>query len=577
MSENTANAISVSLLNRKIYAVCFTGFDTIAAFHDALYHARRRFFESGKTVHVREAGLYSGLYGELRGKLSHRTFKWEKTAGGRTLEIAFTRGGQRGIECFAPNGALRARIYFDREQHWLRSEYFAPDDASRAKVCFKPDDTRDAILRFDYNYSTGKTKETTLFPVPYAFQSAGQSFQNAQYGDNLLLIADERGEYAYCPREEQQRRIRFLKDNKDASVMLSMGWEVRDGDIAAPPVPEAEEPAAQEFPGLEETVRTESLNPMESILTELFEAARQEARAAIENAAAAQAKEPAPEPEAPVQALPDEAPLPEETETSVGEPEAVPAADPKIDAPEAPVSGALDALGITAEDAAHAREVLDRILEKPAPGTEPSADGLTIIRSGKAVHYTGGLENGLRSGFGCTETEEGIPVYEGEYKNDLRDGFGTHHYASGAVSYIGDFKADKRDGFGVSFRENDHALHVSRWTDGKPEGYAALFDPNGTMRFAGKIVGGQKQGAGVSIDPERDTVFVARYENNEMTGEGALFDGDGTLLYVGGWENGKRQGRGTEFDRSGDIVYAGEWKDDRYHNGILYKKVQQEN
>ena len=57
MSENTANAISVSLLNRKIYAVCFTGFDTIAAFHDALYHARRRFFESGKTVHVREAGL----------------------------------------------------------------------------------------------------------------------------------------------------------------------------------------------------------------------------------------------------------------------------------------------------------------------------------------------------------------------------------------------------------------------------------------------------------------------------------------------------------------------------------------
>ena len=33
----------------------------------------------------------------------------------------------------------------------------------------------------------------------------------------------------------------------------------------------------------------------------------------------------------------------------------------------------------------------------------------------------------------------------------------------------------------------------------------------------------------------------------------------------------------VQFDRSGDIVYAGEWKDDRYHNGILYKKVQQEN
>ena len=39
MTENKANAISVSLLNRKIYAVCYTGFDTISAFHGALYGA----------------------------------------------------------------------------------------------------------------------------------------------------------------------------------------------------------------------------------------------------------------------------------------------------------------------------------------------------------------------------------------------------------------------------------------------------------------------------------------------------------------------------------------------------------
>ena len=29
----------------------------------------------------------------------------------------------------------------------------------------------------------------------------------------VVLVADERGEYAYCPREEQQRRIKFLKQN----------------------------------------------------------------------------------------------------------------------------------------------------------------------------------------------------------------------------------------------------------------------------------------------------------------------------------------------------------------------------
>ena len=228
MTENKANAISVSLLNRKIYAVCYTGIDTLGAFHGALYNARRRFLETGKTARVREAGIYDGTPGEVRGKVSRRGFKWEKTAGGRTLEAAFSSGSQRGIAFRDPDGALRARIYFDREQHWVRTEYFAPDDDQRAKVSFKPDDTRDAVLRFDYSRSTGKTKETTLFPVPYAFQTAEQSLQNAHCGnDALLLIATDTGEFAYCPREEQQRRIRFMKDSRNASVMLSMGWEVK--------------------------------------------------------------------------------------------------------------------------------------------------------------------------------------------------------------------------------------------------------------------------------------------------------------------------------------------------------------
>lgn len=112
----------------------------------------------------------------------------------------------------------------------------------RVRITFKPDDHRDAVIRFDYNDSTGKTKETVLFPVPYAFQTAEQSLQNAQFGDRLLLVADERGEYAYCPREEQQRRIKFLKQNKNASVMLSMGWEVKDGDVPETTEPESELP-----------------------------------------------------------------------------------------------------------------------------------------------------------------------------------------------------------------------------------------------------------------------------------------------------------------------------------------------
>lgn len=94
---------------------------------------------------------------------------------------------------------MRARVYYDGEMQWMRTEYFSPDDDRRARITFKPDDHRDAVIRFDYNDSTGKTKETVLFPVPYAFQTAEQSLQNAQFGDRLLLVADERGRIRLLP------------------------------------------------------------------------------------------------------------------------------------------------------------------------------------------------------------------------------------------------------------------------------------------------------------------------------------------------------------------------------------------
>ena len=530
MTENKANAISVSLLNRKIYAVCYTGFDTISAFHGALYGARRRFLETGKAARVRETGIYDGTPGEVRGKIGRRGFKWEKSAGKRTLESAFSNGSQRGIAFWDPDGALRARIFFDRDQHWLRTEYFAPDDDQRAKVSFKPDDTRDAVLRFDYSRSTGKTKETTLFPVPYAFQTAEQSLQNAHCGsDSLLLIATDTGEFAYCPRE-------LLEEARPEAAAP------HDAALAEP---------AEDVPGIDASQDRDAApgTEPESPPPEKDEAA----------------KAPVPSVSAKAEEMPEKEAEPAESPTGES-----PNSDPQSDAAEA-----LAALGISAADAERVRETLGRLLEEDGePAETTDAASLTLIRAGEAVRYTGRLEKGRRAGFGRTETPEGVTLYEGEYKADKRDGFGAHHYRSGAVSYIGDFKDDKRAGFGVSFRESDHALHVSRWADGKPEGYAALFDPSGALRYAGKIEGGKKQGAGVSIDPAADTVFVAKYKDNAPTGEGALFSGDGTLLYAGGWKDGKRCGHGVEFDRAGNVVYAGEWKDDAYLNGILYKKVQ---
>lgn len=549
MTEHNATSLSASLVNRKVYTVCYTGLDTLSSFHDALYEARRSYFGSGKTVHIRARGIFDGLSGEVHGKLSRRTIKWKKRAGKNTLEAAFTNGGQRGIAFYNAYGALRARVYYDGEMQWMRTEYFSPDDDRRARITFKPDDHRDAVIRFDYNDSTGKTKETVLFPVPYAFQTAEQSLQNAQFGDRLLLVADERGEYAYCPREEQQRRIKFLKQNKNASVMLSMGWEVKDGDVPETTEPESELPV---FENLTEPALVDFLS----------DPAEKAAEPTEENPVLEEAASEAPEAEP----QPETEPKTKEVEESLIED--TPAETPKTDS----------APDITPEELRQARALLDKLLPaKEAEKKDDPENGITLIRGGAPLRYTGDLsEDGKREGFGRTVNNNGITLYEGEYKNDLREGFGVHHYRSGAVSYIGDFKDDQREGFGVSFRESDHALHISHWQNGKPQGMATIFNKNGDLIYNGQIIDGQKQGAGVSVDPETHCVFVEKYENNEKAGQATLFDANGNLIYSGGWQNGKRQGHGTAFDKNGNVVYTGEWKDDRYENGILYRHVQNE-
>ena len=39
MTEHNATSLSASLVNRKVYTVCYTGLDTLSSFHDALYEA----------------------------------------------------------------------------------------------------------------------------------------------------------------------------------------------------------------------------------------------------------------------------------------------------------------------------------------------------------------------------------------------------------------------------------------------------------------------------------------------------------------------------------------------------------
>ncbi len=214
--------------------------------------------------------------------------------------------------------------------------------------------------------------------------------------------------------------------------------------------------------------------------------------------------------------------------------------------------------------------IVNEKTEEAAIQVAPVTEHLAI---GTKHNYVGNIVRGKREGRGRTEQQNGLTVYDGEYKDNKKDGFGASYYADGDLSYVGGWKEDKKDGLGVSFRKEDHALHISGWKEGEADSFTTLIDTEGNLRFSGRIIDGKKQGAGVSYRREDDTVFVGKYIDGEASSYGSLFDKDGTLIYTGQWQDGKRNGQGTEFDPDGQIVYSGEWKDDKYHNGILYRKI----
>lgn len=484
MREETGNAISVSLMNRKIYAVISTEAEPVSAFHGALYLARRGFFETGRAAKVNEDGLYDGLPGTLLGKVRAHGVEWEKTVGGRVLETDFKDGTQRGVAYYAQNGVLLSRIYFDREQHWLRTEYFGPENSAKAKCSFKPDATRDAVLRFDYDDATGRTKETALFPVPYAFQTAKQSLQNAEFGDRFLLVADNTGEYLYCPKAEQEGRLAFLRDLENASRPYTTAWEIRDGE----PVGAAEEPpAAPVFRDLETPAEQEALPEAEPQSDEAGE-------------------------------------IPAAQETTAEEPEPLFDPDKTEEAPD------FTLIRNGAETRYSGR--LENGLRQGMGKTE-SADGLTL--------YQGEYKDDLRDGFGIHFYPSGAVSYVGMFREDRREGLGVSfreedhalHVArwengapqdfvslfspEGTLQYAGRIVNGKRDGAGVSVRESDGAVLVEQYRDGEKTGECAVFAPDGALLYVGGWKDGRRCGRGTSFDGAGNVVYAGEWKDDRYT------------------------------------------------------------
>ena len=605
MEPNVASsAMSLSLLARNVYCVCFADRDSLDILRGELALARERYFTGGcKTLRVGKREVIRGFEGKLQGKLSRRGFFWRKSVhnvtgtGNLLLEEAFDQKGGYLLVNRDFRNIIASRVFFNKALAWLKSEYYEPWDTQNARVIFKPVDADDLVERFDWDAAKKRYRSTMLYPVPYLEGDAGQSLLNAQFGEPKLLVSTGEGMFCYCPKEEAQRRKEALADLRRGTLVILPAWEVKEGSLAAPGEPEPEgpditfssleeyahiqEPPVKELPAMEapeeETIVKapvpgeetapavpEEPAPQEEMEATAPEEAIVEAPVPGEEAAPAVSEEPAPqeEMETPAsEATAGERPLPEEAAPS-GE---APAAQEERAQEPAPQAGPAEEPSPWEPQDAEDREILQAAREVAGVQTQ----GLSPANG---PSYRGELREGLPWGQGRTEQPNGRTSYEGEFRAGKREGFGAYYYKNGSLCYAGSWKEDKKDGLGVSFRESDHILHIAKWKEGAPGEFVSLFDKEGNLRYGGRIEDGKKQGAGVSYNAADGTVFVGKWQDGQPTGIGSAFDREGNLAYYGAWKDGKRHGHGTEFDSAGAIVFDGEWRDGKYYNGILYQK-----
>lgn len=594
MEPNVASsAMSLSLLARNVYCVCFADRDSLDILRGELALARERYFTGGcKTLRVGKREVIRGFEGKLQGKLSRRGFFWRKSAhnvtgtGNLLLEEAFDQKGGYLLVNRDFRNIIASRVFFNKALAWLKSEYYEPWDTQNARVIFKPVDSDDLVERFDWNAAKKRYRSTMLYPVPYLEGDAGQSLLNAQFGEPKLLVSTGEGMFCYCPKEEAQRRKEALADLRQGTLVILPAWEVKEGSLAAPGEPEPEgpditfssleeyahiqEPPVKELPAMEapeEEAIPEEPAPQEEMEVTVPEEAIVEAPVPGEETAPAVPEEPAPQEEVEATA-PEEAagerPLPEEAAPS-GEAPSAQEERAQEPAPQAESAGPAEEPSPWEPQDAEDREILQAAREAAGVQTQ----GLSPANG---PSYRGELREGLPWGQGRTEQPNGRTSYEGEFRAGKREGFGAYYYKNGSLCYAGSWKEDKKDGLGVSFRESDHILHIAKWKEGAPGEFVSLFDKEGNLRYGGRIEDGKKQGAGVSYNAADGTVFVGKWQDGQPTGIGSAFDREGNLAYYGAWKDGKRHGHGTEFDSAGAIVFDGEWRDGKYYNGILYQK-----
>ena len=590
-----------SLFNTDIFYVCFTERESSEIFGSELCRARKKFFEnSKKPLRISANEVIMGFPGRLRGKIGKHSLIWKKTANKISLEETFNRKDNFVIVMRNFNNVIVSKVFFDKSQRWVKSEYFNPGNYVVAQTILTPGSDSNTIERLDYISETEEYSSVTLYPSPYRDGTAEQNIVNAKFGMPQVIIYTADGERCYVQKKEAYDRTAALNEVSSGTVILMPAWEVKDGSLAVNNFDAADDDDSIEnddisFTSLDEYAsipEDSSYSPVTNYDSAETVVVAEKVTPHFEDISSNSDEDECTDNENADEEIPDnEAECSDDEnvgdktcdiETGISETECADDKNADEDNSDTVEEDCIDIENLTNElyaDEAESEEKLEDneniaddtvCTDKTEPTDTNSFDGQAINEENcDNLNNKDSIDDETDTDEeSCIDIENII-----EAPNDAEIMAAARRIVDSAMiddEFREQIYNEKPQEINVingkifadtDLRENEIDTYDKSSFDNKREGFGSHHFADGSLCYSGFWKDDKKHGLGISFRKADHALHVAKWRDNNPVGFISLFDPDGNLRYGGKIENGKKQGVGVSYGKDGDNVFVGKWVD----------------
>lgn len=472
--------------NLIVYSALISNFEKLDFKNDALAGVRANYFNSNNSSQNDKTDIeIDGKEYNLSYFLSaNEPLSWKITNNNVPYQtVKKETGGLYSVISYSPNGIINKRQFFDSKHIWVRTEYYDDKFENVLLAVIEPIFIFEYFsIKYDRFYPDGKKLTSYLFPSvnnPHNIRCAGLIYTN--YG---MLWLDEK----FRPNDTalddlpgmKKNGFNFSPENFSTSLNIVNAVDLDNAEYLKP-VENIDDAENVPYPNSNDS-NYSAYDKIEQILVEAHKT-NKNLFGVVDNEN----------------------------------------------------QGSSDDSQMT--DDFHLSEIPDKSKEKEDKDTD-NDNYIKLIQSNKAEPdnsiatetgeylYYGQLDSdNLRTGWGRTETPEGLTSYEGNYVDDKRQGFGICYYKNGSVNYVGEWNKGVRTGCGVGYRQSDGTMHIGKWKSNLPEECGARFDKNGNFLDVCQYTDGVRNGKSVSFNENGDIV-IGFWADGELISEKTITDGE---------------------------------------------------